>query len=114
MTKKPFKPTSAPVQRTLAPLQNAITDLSVSRAMQDLAQRSGVSVEEVSLVSVLQMEFTAQAFYCQKVKERIGREAPPEVIEGQVILLAIAGEKFEYHASGKEIIFCSRQLKLRP
>lgn len=103
-----------PVDVTPVPLLKTISDPSVSRAREDLAQRLGLSIDEISVISALRMEFSAQAFYCQTVKERISRDAPVEVIEGQVILLAAGGGKYEYHANDTEVIFCRQQNKIRP
>ena len=114
MTETPKNTLQSPVEATLAPLQNAIADPSVSQAMDDLAQRLGITADKISLVSVLRMEFTLQAFYCRAVKERTSRDAPPEIMEGQVILLAAAGKQYEYHANDNEVFFCRQQNKLRP
>jgi len=104
----------ATAQITLPSAQNLAEDEYSSQAKADLANRLGVPVEDVTVISVLHMEFSAQAFFCQMVKERISRDAPPEIIEGQLILLAASGEKYEYHANDNNLIFCRQQNKFRP
>lgn len=105
---------SATAQITLPSMQDLAVDEFASQAKVDLADRLGVPVEDVTVISVLHLEFSAQAFYCQMVKERISRDAPPEILEGQLILLAAAGEKYEYHANQDNLIFCRQQNKIRP
>lgn len=99
----------------IMPRAKDMDDELITRAKADLANRLGVTVDQVELISALKTVFTAQAFFCQTVKERITRDAPPETIEGQFILLAAAGKKYEYHANDTNLVFCHRpQNILRP
>ena len=79
---------------------------NAARARQDLAQRLGMSAEDITVSAVIGQEFTADAFYCRSSKDRIARDAPPESISGFVILLRAADRRYEYHASDREVIFC--------
>jgi len=79
---------------------------SLKLAMQDLAQRLGVSVDGVTVAAVIGQEFSADAFYCRATKERIARDDPPAVITGFSILLHVSGRRYEYHASGQTVLFC--------
>jgi hypothetical protein len=85
-------------------------DEAVKLAKQDLAQRLGISIEEITVSAVLGQEFSAQAFQCQIAKERITRDESPQIISGQAILLIVGGHQYEYHANGLQVIFC-RKLK---
>ena len=94
--------------------QNISQDALASRARLDLANRLGLSIDQVQVISVLHTEFSAQAFFCQMAKERITRDAPPEIVEGQLIVLDVAGERYEYHANESNLVFCRQQNKFRP
>ena len=82
----------------------------VEQAKLDLARRFGVSIDAITVSLVIGQEFSNEAFYCQATKERAARDVSPVVITGQTILLSTGGLKYEYHASGQQVIFC-RQLK---
>jgi hypothetical protein len=79
---------------------------SVKFAKQDLAQRLGVSVDDVTVAAVIGQEFSTDAFYCRTIKERIAKDEPPAVITGFIILLHVSGRRYEYHASGATVLFC--------
>jgi hypothetical protein len=81
-------------------------DEAVKLAKQDLAQRLGIPIEEITVSAVLGQEFSAQAFQCQIAKERIARDESPQIISGQAILLIVGGHQYEYHANGLQVIFC--------
>jgi hypothetical protein len=97
-----------PVQLMMPASRDVVDDELVSRAKADLAGRLGIPPDQVTLISVVNMEFTAQAFFCQTVKERITRDVPAEIISGQIILLAAGGEKYEYHVDENNLILCRR------
>jgi hypothetical protein len=78
----------------------------VKLAREDLARRLRVSVDSITVVVVIGQEFSTDAFYCRKTKDRIAKDAPPEVISGESILLSASGRRYEYHASGQTIVFC--------
>jgi hypothetical protein len=82
---------------------------TVESARKDLAQRLGLSVDDISVLSVIGLEFSPEAFYCRTAKGRIAKEESPQVISGETILLAAQGDRYEYHASHPLVIFC-RQL----
>jgi hypothetical protein len=97
-----------PAPTRLAP--GAVETESVMLARQDLARRTGVSVEDVRVLAVIGQEFSAAAFDCRASKERVARDEAPAVVQGQAILLSAAGRRYEYHASGEKVIFC-RELR---
>ena len=82
---------------------------TVESARKDLAQRLGLSVADISVLSVISLEFSPEAFYCRTAKGRIAKEESTQVINGESILLAAQGNRYEYHASPPLVIFC-RQL----
>jgi hypothetical protein len=82
----------------------------VESARTDLAQRLGISVEDVSVLSVIGQEYSLEAFYCRTTKGRIARDEPPLVISGETILLQAGGIRYEYHANDPLVIYC-RQLR---
>jgi hypothetical protein len=82
---------------------------AVGLATADMAQRLGISSEDVSLVATIGQEFSADAFYCRATKEGFTKDEPPAVYSGLTILLEAAGQRYEYHASNQEVVFC-RQL----
>ena len=88
-----------------SPLADAAAERS-SRARQDLASRLGLSAEDITISAVLGQEFTAEAFYCSSSKDRIARDEPQASISGFIILLKVREYRYEYHASGDEVIFC--------
>jgi len=77
-------------------------------ARKDLAQRLGIPVEEISVLSVIGQEFSKIAFYCQNSKDRIAKVEPEIVISGNVILLEARGNRYEYHVSSQEVVYCRR------
>jgi hypothetical protein len=90
-------------------LQDAESSETVNLAKEDLAQRLGISIDRITLIAVIGMEFPSNAFNCQTSKERAPKEEPLYLIIGETILLSAAGHKYEYHASGETVVFC-RQL----
>jgi hypothetical protein len=77
-------------------------------ARRDLSQRLGISIEEVTVLSVIGQEFWPDAFYCRTTKGRIARDEPSPLISGETILLGARGGKYEYHTSGQMLIFCRK------
>ena len=79
---------------------------AIELARADLAQRLGLSVDGISVAAVVRQEFPPNAFYCRKAKERVARDASPDSLTGQTILLSAAGHTYEYHASDQTVVFC--------
>ena len=79
---------------------------SIELAKQDLAQRLGVSVDSITVVAVINQEFSKDAFYCQASKERIVKEESPQAMSGLSIVLNTANRQYEYHASDQTVAFC--------
>jgi len=106
----PISPTQTitekkPVSSTLLTLPSGATE-SVRLAKEDLARKLGISVDGITVDAVIGQEFSTDAFYCRTAKGRIAKDAPPEVISGESILLSASGRRYEYHASGQTVIFC--------
>ena len=122
-------PTQAPVVSTVLPVENSPIDLTPSpgttepglnervvqaqketgeSARKDLAQKLGISVEDVAVLSVIGQEYSLDAFYCRTAKGRIAKEDPPQLISGETILLQAGGRRYEYHANEPLVIYCRR------
>jgi hypothetical protein len=91
-------------QTTLPPFSPDL-DALIGKAKQDLAQKLEISVDNITVVTVIGQEFSTDAFYCQSAKERIAKESPRAIV-GQSILLSASGRRYEYHSSEQTIIFC--------
>ena len=123
-------PMQAPAAITVLPVENSPIDLTpspvttepglkervvqaqkemVESARKDLAQKLGISVEDVAVLSVIGQEYSLDAFYCRTTKGRIARDEPALVISGETILLQAGGRRYEYHANDPLVIYC-RQL----
>jgi len=85
---------------------------AVGLATADMAQRLGISSEDVSLVATIGQEFSADAFYCRATKEGFTKDEPRRVYSGVTILLEAAGRRYEYHASDQEVVFCRQFARL--
>jgi len=81
---------------------------TVESARKDLAQRLGISIEEVSVLSVIGQEYSPEAFYCQATKGRIAKDEPTLSISGDTILLEARGSRYEYHANASLVIYCRK------
>ena len=107
-TKKPISTQGDDTQINpfLPTLSNSGLENLIEKAKGDLAQRLGVSIDSITVISVIGQEFSTDAFNCQTSKERIAKEDPPQVVSGQSILLSASGHRYEYHASSETVIFC--------
>ena len=99
------------VSMTPAPLPSVVPipsglEAQIEKARQDLAQKLGVAVEDVTVTAVIGQEFSANAFYCRKTTERIARDDSSILISGQSILLNASGRRYEYHANEQTVLFC--------
>lgn len=79
---------------------------TVQSAIKDLAQRNGLSVEDVTVLAVIGQEYSPDAFYCRSAKGRIAKDEPTRLISGETILLEAHGTRYEYHASDPLVVFC--------
>jgi hypothetical protein len=79
---------------------------NVKSASRDLAQKLGISVNDITISTIIGEEFSTIAFYCKTTKDRIAKDDPPAVISGFTILLNASGRRYEYHASGQTVVFC--------
>ena len=107
-TKKPISTQGDDTQTNpfLPTLSTSGLEDLIEKAKEDLAQRLGVSVDSISVATVIGQEFSTDAFNCQTSKERITKEDSPQVVSGQSILLSASGHRYEYHASDQTVIFC--------
>ena len=97
--------------KTPAPLPSVVLipsglESQIEKARQNLAQRLGVAVEDVTVTAVIGQEFSTNAFYCRKTTQRIARDDSSILISGHSILLNAAGSRYEYHASQQTVVFC--------
>jgi hypothetical protein len=83
---------------------------TVESATKDLAQRLGISVEDVAVLAVIGQEYSLDAFYCRTTKGRIARDEPTLLLNGETILLEARGSRYEYHATDQLVIYCRRLL----
>jgi hypothetical protein len=95
-----------PMAQPIKPILPAGMELLIEKAKQDLSQRLGISVDGVTVSTVIRQEFSTNAFYCRATKDRIAKDESPAVIPGVSILLRASGRRYEYHASEQTIIFC--------
>lgn len=87
------------------PSASGMEDL-IEKAKEDLAQRLEISVDSITVATVIGQEFSTDAFNCQTSKERIAREDSPQLVSGRSILLSASGHRYEYHANDQTVIFC--------
>ena len=103
----PSPETSEPgLKEQLAQIQKE----TVESAIKDLAQRLGIRIEEISVLSVIGQDFTTNGFFCRSTKGRTSKDEPTVMISGETILLKAHGRRYEYHANSQVVIFC-RKLK---
>jgi hypothetical protein len=81
---------------------------TVESARKDLAQRLGISIEDVFVLSVIGQEYSPEAFYCRVTKGRIAKDEPTLSISGDTILLEARGSRYEYHANAPLVIYCRK------
>lgn len=91
---------------TLTTPPDADIQTAIQKSKEDLAQRLGVSVDGITVTTVIGQELSTDAFYCKTFKERIAKEESPQVVSGHSILLSVSGRRYEYHAGGQTVIFC--------
>lgn len=92
-------PTQTPLD-TSSPLERAI-----AQAQQDLAQRLGLSAEQIALVGATSDEFPAANLGCPQ--EGGTPPAPmPALVSGWRITLRAGERVYEYRARGSELVFC--------
>jgi hypothetical protein len=97
---------ATPMTQPIKPILPAGMEFLIEKAKQDLSQRLGVSVNGITVSTVIGEEFTTNAFYCRATKDRIANDESPAVISGFSFLLRVSGRRYEYHASEQTIIFC--------
>jgi len=86
-----------------AGLQNLIEKAKTDLALDDLAQRLGISVEEINLVSVTKTTWPDASLGCPK----FGVLYIQVITDGYLILLDANGTTYEYHTeTGEQVILC--------
>ncbi len=76
----------------------------VELAKRDLAQRLGISANEINVIRVVEMELPIQDLGCPG-----GREPGftiPAFVMGYEIVLSAKGEEHVYHGRGARVVFC--------
>lgn len=101
-------PTQGDSQMTSALTMPTDTELQtlIEEAKADLAQRLEISADSITVATVINQEFSTDAFRCKSPKERIAKEESPSVISGQSILLIASARRYEYHTDGITVLFC--------
>lgn len=78
---------------------------TVSRAMNDLAARLGISPDQVEVVSIAPDEFPASNLGCGEFSKQPDRPIPA-LVTGQRIVLAAGGDQYVYHTHGAQVAYC--------
>jgi hypothetical protein len=87
-------PTQGNSQMTPSLTLPADTELQtlIEKAKEDLAQRLGISADDITVATVINQDFPTDVFNCRSSKERIAKEEPPLVVSGQSIILNASGQ----------------------
>lgn len=94
-------PSSSPITATPS---FEMTDI-VSRAINDLATRLGVSPDQVEVLSITPDEFPASNLGCGEYGEQPDRPIPA-LVTGQRIVLEARGRSYVYHTHGPQVVYC--------
>ncbi|MFW6135919.1 MAG: hypothetical protein ACOC7N_03765 [Chloroflexota bacterium] len=96
-----------PVPGERVPLARAITqEAIVAAARQHLAERLGVPLEEVEVVSVEEAMWEDETLGCPRPPGNYPDRAYPGPSPGYRIVLAAGGVDYEYHSGRLWLIFC--------
>jgi len=79
-----------------------MTGIPIERAREDLAQRLGVSVEEIEVQAVEAVEWPDASLGCPQPGMMYAQVITP----GYRILLQVGGKTYEYHSDRKRVILC--------
>ncbi len=96
-----------PVPGERVSLARAITqEAIVAAARQHLAERLGVPLEAVEVVSVEEALWEDDTLGCPRPPGNYPDRAYPGPMPGYRIVLAVEGVRYEYHSGGLWLIFC--------
>jgi hypothetical protein len=98
---------------SITPIPNPQGKDVVEVAIQDLAGKLGIDPAEIELVSVDVEELPAKTLGCSP-KNQPGAPVVPAFVSGKIIRLRAGGELYEYHASGRLVVYCSGLLGINP
>jgi hypothetical protein len=98
---------------SITPIPNPQGKDVVEVAIQDLAGKLGIDPVEIELVSVDVDELPAKTLGCSS-KNQPGAPVVPAFVSGKIIRLRAGGELYEYHASGRQVVYCSELLGINP
>lgn len=98
---------------SITPIPNPQGNDVVQVAIQDLAGKLAIDPAEIELVSVDVDELPAKTLGCS-LKFQPGAPVVPAFISGKIIRLRAGGEMYEYHASGRQVVYCSGVLGVNP
>ena len=103
LTVEPLLPgTAAPEAGTSLPEVLAHPDIQA--AVADLAARQGVTTDEVDVVVVREVTWSDGSLGCPQP----GMNYTQALVNGQLVVLAIGTQRFEYHSGGsRSLFFCA-------
>lgn len=97
----------------ITPIPNPQGKDVVQVTIQDLAGKLAIDPAEIELVSVDVDELPAKTLGCSS-KNQPGAPVVPAFVSGKIIRLRAGGELYEYHASGRQVVYCSGVLGVNP
>lgn len=107
-TLQPWRDTEQPLKLKLTPRATILPGQAAPQAVSDLASRLGIDANKVVIESIESSEFPIQDLGCPQGKKDSGITLPGAVI-GELILLKVDGQLYEYHAHGRELVFCGER-----
>lgn len=99
-------PDFLPMGKNASPNPQPTLEPFLQEAVKDLAKRSGVRANEITVTGVVDQDFTEAAFRCEGTKEQIANDPSEATISGQIILLEAGGRQYVYHSGNGEVFFC--------
>lgn len=98
---------------SITPIPNPQGKDVVEVAIEDLAGKLAIDPAEIELVSVDVDELPAKTLGCS-TKNQPGAPVVPAFVSGKIIRLRAGDEIYEYHASGRQVVYCSGVLGVNP
>jgi len=77
----------------------------MEKAKQDLAKRLNIPADQISVRSMESVEWPDTSLGCPEE----GKMYAQVVLPGYKILLEAKGKVYEYHAGGKDVVFCKKR-----
>jgi hypothetical protein len=98
---------------SITPIPNPQGKDVVEVAIQDLAGTLAIDPAEIELVSADVDDLPAKTLGCS-MKNQPGAPVVPAFVSGKIIRLRAGDEIYEYHASGRQVVYCSGVLGVNP